>query len=168
MSALVDWELAARVAELAAGGGEELPEHGPLARAVAEASEAVEQYTGLEPTSKVPVPEWVTRAQWAAVNIAAIRTAMTPLEARIASGSGIPGRINLNLDFVGGSVLGRIDRGIRSLGCGLEDIGCIARAAVLGTGGAVFEPGLALVVTAGAAASIRDHGAAAKIAFQVS
>lgn len=91
MSALVDWKLADRVAELAAGGEAELPEQEPLARAVAEASEAVERYTRLEPASAVPEPEWVTRAQWASVNIAAIRSAMAPLEVRIASGSGIPG-----------------------------------------------------------------------------
>jgi coenzyme F420 biosynthesis associated uncharacterized protein len=91
VSGLVDWDLAARGARLLAGGDDERPEPEALRRAVAESEGAVERYTGLEPARPVPEAEWVSRREWATVNLASMRAAIGPLEERIASEDGIPG-----------------------------------------------------------------------------
>jgi coenzyme F420 biosynthesis associated uncharacterized protein len=91
LSRLVDWELADRLARLLAGDGGERPAPDELAQAVADSEGAVERYTGLEPTAPVPEPEWVSRREWASINLASTRAAVGPLEERIVAEGGIPG-----------------------------------------------------------------------------
>lgn len=91
MSRLVDWQLADRLARLIAGDDDGHPTPGDLAQAVAESEGAVERYTGLEPTAPVPAPEWISRREWASINLASTRDAVAPLEERIVAEGGIPG-----------------------------------------------------------------------------
>ncbi len=106
MSGLVDWDLARRLAALAAGRDQRLPDPAELERAVVDATTAVESYTGLEPTLPVPSPEWISRSQWAEINVGSIRASIAPLEVRIAAGSGLPGGADGHLAAALGKVAG--------------------------------------------------------------
>lgn len=112
MSSLVDWSLAGRVAELAAGDGEQLPAPGPLRIATEEAAGAVQSYTGLEPLQPLPEAEWVSRREWAAINIATLRAAITPVEERLGAGPGLPGplsgAVSAPLSYLSGAQIGAL------------------------------------------------------------
>lgn len=88
MSGLVDWEAAARIAALAAG---DEPTPAPplgLDREAELCAEAVSAYTGLDPGTALPAAEWVSRREWAAINLDSMRVSLAPLEARLSSREG--------------------------------------------------------------------------------
>ncbi len=103
MSELVDWSLAARIAELAAGESGELPDDDALREAVEASSGAVRSYTGLVPEQPVPAPEWVSRREWASINLDSVRESIAPLEERLGA-TGLPGPAG---DALGGA-LGKV------------------------------------------------------------
>lgn len=107
MNGLIDWGIAGRIADLAATGDSPDPGDGEaLEAAVDEARGAVEHYTGLESTEGVPDPEWVSRRQWAQINLDSLRQAIAPLEERLLSGPSLPGPISGGLNAVLGSLAG--------------------------------------------------------------
>lgn len=82
-SALVDWNLAERVADAAAGKGPAAMAGDLDVSAAGERSrEAVIAYTGLEPIEPVPRAEWISRRDWSRMNLASMRELIAPLEAR--------------------------------------------------------------------------------------
>jgi coenzyme F420 biosynthesis associated uncharacterized protein len=93
VSGLIDWGLAARIAELAAGEGEAAPGGDGLDHIVAEATGAVRSYTGLQPQRPLPDPEWVSRSEWATINVTTLRTSIEPLERELGIRPPLPGPI---------------------------------------------------------------------------
>ncbi len=85
MSGLVDWDLAASMAAVAAGEATERAPTGDddLQATVEEITVAVKTYTRLSPTQAPPAPEWVDRRQWAAINLESMRASLAPIEARL-------------------------------------------------------------------------------------
>jgi coenzyme F420 biosynthesis associated uncharacterized protein len=110
LSELVDWGLARRVAAVAAGGGSESGDLGSLDSTVERASAAVRDYTGLSPDEGVPAAEWVSRREWAAVNLESIRRSLGPVELRLRGAAGSPpaagGALGGALSLVAGAQLG--------------------------------------------------------------
>lgn len=91
MTRLVDWELAETVARsIAADGPAEPTGMPPLAEAEGAARELVFDYTGLDPTEALPDPEWVSRREWAAINLAGLRQSIAPLEDRFEQTVALP------------------------------------------------------------------------------
>jgi coenzyme F420 biosynthesis associated uncharacterized protein len=89
LSGLIDWDLAASVAALAAGESGQLPGPSPgddLSATVAEVTTAVQAYTRLVPAQAPPAPEWVDRRQWAAINLDSMRRSLAPIEERLGGG----------------------------------------------------------------------------------
>ena len=87
---LVDWQLAKRIASAAAGDGPAaMPGH-DLAAVATGAEAAVLAYTGLTPAEPLPVAEWVSRREWAMVNLESMAALIGPAEERI--GSSLPER----------------------------------------------------------------------------
>lgn len=103
MSSFVDWELAERIAMKAAGEGPTAMTDGgvDLAAARERSVEAVVDYTGLTPAKPVPQAEWVSRREWAAINLASMRELVASVETRI-EGSLAPGRAGEVLETVAG------------------------------------------------------------------
>lgn len=86
MSAFVDWNAASMLARLAAGGGPAAMSGArDLAGADLRAREAVLAYTGLEPAEPPPAAEWVSRREWAAINLESMRSLVGPLEGKLAA-----------------------------------------------------------------------------------
>jgi len=84
VSALVDWELAGRIARVAAGEGEPaMAAENGLRGASSRAERAVLAYTGLRTVEPVPEAEWVSRREWAAANLDSMRELVTVLEERV-------------------------------------------------------------------------------------
>lgn len=103
--ALIDWELASRVASTAAGDGHAAMAGGlDLAGAGERSRHAVIDYTGLSAAERIPEPEWVSRREWAQMNIDSMRVLMAPLEGRVAD-TLPPGRAGAGLATVSGRVL---------------------------------------------------------------
>lgn len=105
MSSLIDWKLAERVAAAAAGSGpaamigsRDLPGAGSRSR------EAVLSYTGLTPLDEVPDAAWVTRREWALMNLESMRGLIEPLEQRVGE-SLSAGRAGASLTAISGRVL---------------------------------------------------------------
>jgi len=85
VSALVDWELAGRIARVAAGeGGAAMKAEIDLGGASARAERAVIDYTGLSTLEPVPEPEWVSRREWATANLDSMRELIAVLEQRVS------------------------------------------------------------------------------------
>lgn len=112
MSGLVDWGVAERIARLAAGDEPEMPAPGALRSAAREAAYAVGRYTGLEPSEEIPDAEWVSRQEWAAINLRALRVSLEPIEADLIGGPGLPGplagSVSGALGMVTGSQIGAL------------------------------------------------------------
>jgi coenzyme F420 biosynthesis associated uncharacterized protein len=106
MSALVDWQLAERIAVAVAGAEAETPDPADLREAGADAVERVVAYTGLEPVEPVPDPEWVSRREWARVAISSFRDALDPLSERLGEGLGVPGPAGAAMRSALGKVAG--------------------------------------------------------------
>lgn len=85
MERFVDWELAGRIAARGAGAGAAGMNGMDLGEIGARAEHAVLTYTGLVPEDPIPAPEWVTRSEWAGMNLSAMRELIEPVESRIAS-----------------------------------------------------------------------------------
>ncbi len=80
---MVDWSLARQVARLSAGA-DEAPEAGlDLAGVCAELEGHVAEYTGLEPSTPVPPPELVSRAEWASANLGSLSDLLDPVAERL-------------------------------------------------------------------------------------
>ena len=80
---MVDWSLARQVARLSAGA-DEAPEAGlDLAAVCKELEPHVAGYTGLEPTTPVPPPEMVSRAEWASANLESLSDLLDPVAERL-------------------------------------------------------------------------------------
>ncbi len=107
MSGLIDWSVAARVASIAAGESPAGPADGPLRAAVEQSQSAVEGYTGLRPAEPVPEPEWVSRREWAALNLRSMESSVGSLEARLGA-TGVPGPIRGPLGVVAGAQIGAL------------------------------------------------------------
>ncbi len=85
MTAFVDWGTASRLARVAAGGGPRAMAGGhDLVAVDARAREAVLGYTGLALAEPAPAAEWVSRREWAAINLRSMRSLVAPLEGRLA------------------------------------------------------------------------------------
>lgn len=103
MSSIVDWGLAERVAVAAAGEGPSAMASGrvDLTGAGERSQQAVIAYTQLSPAEPVPEAEWVSRREWAAINLRSIRELLAAAETRLG-GSLAPGRAGAMIDAVGG------------------------------------------------------------------
>jgi coenzyme F420 biosynthesis associated uncharacterized protein len=108
LSALVDWGFAGRVAALAAGDEDDRRDDGALEAAVEDARQAVEDYTGLHPEHPVPAPEWVSRREWAAVNLESMRCSLGPIEQRLGPAGSLPPPFGGALGLVAGAQLGAL------------------------------------------------------------
>ncbi len=103
MSSIVDWGLAERVAAAAAGDGPSAmaSTSADLTAAAERSKAAVIDYTGLRPVEPVPDAEWVSRREWALINLRSMRELIAAAEGRIGGSLG-PGRVGAALDAVGG------------------------------------------------------------------
>lgn len=91
MAGLVDWDLASRIARLAAADG---PVEAPgvdLAAADERAGAAVIAYTRLELREDVPAAEWVSRRDWVELNLRSMQATLAPLERRLGGAPLLPG-----------------------------------------------------------------------------
>lgn len=105
MSSFVDWGLARSVAGLLAGDDPAPGADGVALRsATGEATDAVLAYTGLEPAGALPEPEWVSRKQWAEINLLSLRESLVPVERRLAA----DGRLANMLAGASGATVGRL------------------------------------------------------------
>jgi coenzyme F420 biosynthesis associated uncharacterized protein len=88
---MVDWTLARRIAQLAAGSGTE--EEPPFNAAVlsAEMEGPVAGYTRLAVASPTPPAELVSRAEWASVNLDTLSQILDPVAARLDDRLGFAG-----------------------------------------------------------------------------
>jgi len=105
VSSLVDWGLATRVAAMAAGeGGQAMSGGADLGSVNARSRAAVLAYTRLSPVEPVPEPEWISRRDWAQLNLDSMRELIEPLEARVGDALP-PGRYGASLAAISGKVL---------------------------------------------------------------
>ncbi|HKJ36509.1 MAG TPA: zinc-dependent metalloprotease [Solirubrobacterales bacterium] len=112
MSELVDWSIARRVARIAAGDGDDRPPASALRRAAEDSTRVVCSYTGLEPTEPVPEAEWVSRREWAAINLDSLRDSVEPLAGNLGLDGSLPGPLSGTvggaLGVVAGAQLGAL------------------------------------------------------------
>lgn len=85
MSGFVDWDLAGRVAEKAAGSGPAAMPGLDLGAIGGRAERAVLAYTRLRVEEPIPAAEWVSRREWTALNLVSMRELVGPVEGRLAS-----------------------------------------------------------------------------------
>jgi coenzyme F420 biosynthesis associated uncharacterized protein len=102
----IDWRLAGQAARLVAsegdGAGTSLP--GDVGAVCADAGVRIQLYTGLTPTSALPVPEAVDRAEWIDANLASMGAILDPIAGRM--GEGLPDLVRGPAQTVGGALLG--------------------------------------------------------------
>ena len=82
---VVDWKLATKIAERAAGEGPAAMSGLDLEEIGGRAERAVLDYTGLETREPIPAPEWVTRREWTALNLRSMRELIEPVEDRLTA-----------------------------------------------------------------------------------
>jgi coenzyme F420 biosynthesis associated uncharacterized protein len=85
---MIDWIIAERIAVFVAGTGDAQPPKADLAALAAESEARVTAYTGLKPARPLPQPEGISRKEWVASNIAAMRLLLDPVLARAGEGLG--------------------------------------------------------------------------------
>jgi coenzyme F420 biosynthesis associated uncharacterized protein len=85
---VIDWPLARRIAVAVAGRGAHPLSTAELPRLAAESERLVEAYTGLSPLAPLPMPEAVTRAQWAVLNLEGFEPLLDPVTDRLGEGLG--------------------------------------------------------------------------------
>jgi coenzyme F420 biosynthesis associated uncharacterized protein len=107
LSGLIDWRVATRVASVAAGDSPPSPPAGPLRTAVEESEAAVGRYTGLHTVEPVPEAEWVSRREWAALNLRGMEASLGAIEGRLGSDT-LPGPIRGPLGVVAGAQVGAL------------------------------------------------------------
>jgi coenzyme F420 biosynthesis associated uncharacterized protein len=84
LTGLVDWGLAARILDAGIGDGPAGMSSSPDLDSIhAKAQRAVLGYTGLRPAEPLPEAEWVTRREWAELNLSSMRELIAPLEHRV-------------------------------------------------------------------------------------
>jgi coenzyme F420 biosynthesis associated uncharacterized protein len=89
VSDLVDWGLARRIAGIGIDDRPgEMPGGVDLASSGTRSAAAVLDYTGLSIGEPLPEAEWVTRAEWADVNLRSMSELLEPVGARIGDFSG--------------------------------------------------------------------------------
>ncbi len=88
MSELVDWDLANRIAGTGLGGGAAaMMGEVDLSSVGSRSAEAVLGYTGLSIAEQLPEPEWVSRREWAQINLTSMGEMLRPIASRL-DGSG--------------------------------------------------------------------------------
>jgi coenzyme F420 biosynthesis associated uncharacterized protein len=86
---VIDWKTAERIAGMVSGGAEpggRLP--GDLAAIARDSGERVTAYTQLVPTTTLPLPEAVSRAEWITANLRTMKPILDPLSGKLAEGTG--------------------------------------------------------------------------------
>ncbi len=76
---MIDWILAERIAGYVAGTGDARPPTADLPALAAESEARVTAYTGLTPARPLPEPEGISRREWVASNIQAMRALLDPV-----------------------------------------------------------------------------------------
>jgi coenzyme F420 biosynthesis associated uncharacterized protein len=76
---VIDWILAERIAGYVAGTGDARPPNADLPALATESEARVTAYTGLTPARPLPEPEGISRREWVASNIRAMRTLLDPV-----------------------------------------------------------------------------------------
>jgi coenzyme F420 biosynthesis associated uncharacterized protein len=76
---VIDWILAERIAGYVAGTGDARPPTADLPALAAESEARVTAYTGLTPARPLPEPEGISRREWVASNIQAMRALLDPV-----------------------------------------------------------------------------------------
>jgi coenzyme F420 biosynthesis associated uncharacterized protein len=130
--AMIDWGLAAQLAELVAslptgGGGERRGESRPAATgrlldAASDSERLVVGYTGLEPAFALPVAEPVDRSEWIRANLSGMRAVLEPITERLGTGMGplrvplkaaagllLTAEVGVLVGFLAGRVLGQYE-----------------------------------------------------------
>jgi coenzyme F420 biosynthesis associated uncharacterized protein len=85
---VIDWILAERIAGYVAGTGDARAPTANLAALATESEARVTAYTGIRPTRPLPEPEGISRREWVASNITAMRTLLDPVMERAGRGLG--------------------------------------------------------------------------------
>jgi coenzyme F420 biosynthesis associated uncharacterized protein len=85
---VIDWILAERLAGYLAGTGDAGQTSTDLVALAEESERRVIAYTGLTPTSSLPEPEGISRRDWVASNIEAMRALLDPVLERAGAGLG--------------------------------------------------------------------------------
>jgi coenzyme F420 biosynthesis associated uncharacterized protein len=85
---MIDWILAERIAGYVAGPGENGAPASALPELAAESERRVTAYTGLTPAQPLPPPEGVSRKEWVASNVGAMKTMLDPVLERAGKGLG--------------------------------------------------------------------------------
>jgi coenzyme F420 biosynthesis associated uncharacterized protein len=86
---VIDWKTAERIAGMVSGGAElngRLP--GDLAAIARDSGERVTAYTQMVPTTTLPPPEVVSRAEWIAANLRTMKPILDPLSGKLGEGMG--------------------------------------------------------------------------------
>lgn len=105
---MIDWSLAHRLASLTAGEGDAaLPGAVDLDEVAAESERLVAGYTGLVASGPLPAPQTLTRAEWARMNVDALRPVLGPVGERLGDGAGpLAGPLRLGAGAVMGAQVG--------------------------------------------------------------
>jgi coenzyme F420 biosynthesis associated uncharacterized protein len=85
---VIDWVLAEKLAAYVAGEGSAALPDADLGTLAAESERRVTDYTGLRPDAPLPGPEGISRREWVASNLSAMRAMLDPLLARAGKGMG--------------------------------------------------------------------------------
>jgi coenzyme F420 biosynthesis associated uncharacterized protein len=86
---VIDWKTAERIAGMVSGGSDSdgrLP--GDLAAIARDSGERVTAYTQMVPTTALPPPEVVSRAEWITANLRTMKPILDPLSRKMGEGMG--------------------------------------------------------------------------------
>ncbi len=98
---MIDWVIAERIATFVAGAGEGRVSTADLAALAAESEARVTAYTGLHPARALPPPEGISRRDWVASNIDAMRLLLDPVLERANRGLGpLRPAVQIGMGFV--------------------------------------------------------------------
>jgi coenzyme F420 biosynthesis associated uncharacterized protein len=125
---VIDWALAARIADAVGGSPGETALPGDLPDLARTAEVAVTAYTGLQPPGPLPAPEAVDRNVWAHANLATMRTTLAQLVERLdenvssavgplrsAAGFLVAGEVGGLVGLMARRVLGQYELGLLDL-----------------------------------------------------
>jgi coenzyme F420 biosynthesis associated uncharacterized protein len=103
---MVDWSLARQIARFAAGGSASEPPLEVDFPALVDQSEVhLREYTGLEPSAPIPVPESIDRAEWTDINLDSLAALLAPVSERLSERLGSAGVLAAPLRAVTGATL---------------------------------------------------------------
>lgn len=85
---MIDWILAERIAGYVSGDGTGTVDTADLNELAAESERRVTAYTGLKPTRPLPPPEGISRKEWVASNVEAMKKMLDPVLERAGEGLG--------------------------------------------------------------------------------